>query len=246
MEAYQTNAVDSIVQRMSVLAKYPKQVVVLKGTRYICSLKGKKAGLSRRMINRETTEQFGEFCRFIKLGQLGDPWYRNQILERQDEASRHLDAVRIGGLDLTDHYAVFEAQFTDAEKRDIRLRHRLKTKTLQKFVQLVAAFAGRTFEDHPHTGRWPKPNEWPYTFIYRSAILHYLHFFEWIRIGSPKSLSPKKVRNDLIDLNFATYATFFDGLMTDDARTSALYKEACEYIDFLFIPAMTRAWENEA
>ena len=161
------------------------------------------------------------------------------IFERQEEAIRHLNLVQDGGIDMAKYYSQFEAQFSEAEKLDIRLGNKLRRETLQKFVRLVAMFAGSLFESHPHSGKWPKPHEWPYTFIYRSSLLHYLHFFRWIRDGSPKNLSAKKVRNDLIDLNFATYATFFDGLMTEDAKLEDLYADACMYLENLFIPVLT-------
>lgn len=246
MEAYKANAVDSIVQRMSVLAKFPDQVVVLKGTQYVCALKGKRAGLTQRMIYREATDSFSDFCQFIKRAQAGDAWYIRQIQERQMKAAEQLSAVEDGGADILKYYAVFETQFSESEKRNIRIRRPLKLETLQKLAALVAMFARDVYEDHPYTGRWPKPSEWPYTFIYRSAVLHYLHFFEWIRNGSSRSIAAAKVRNDLVDINFATYATFFDGLMTDDARTSALYHEGLTYINELFIPTLTRSWESKS
>ncbi|MEP0314436.1 hypothetical protein [Hyphomonas sp.] len=244
MEAYKKDAIDSIVSRMRVLAQFPAQVVVLRGTQYVCALRGRKAGLTRRMIYSEATNSFAEFCRYITLAQQGDAWHRKQILERESEAVRQLKLVEESGADITSYYSVFEKQFNEREKKDIRLSKPFSKETLEKFVRLVAMFAGALYDEHPHTGRWPKPFEWPYTFIYRSSILHYLHFFQWIRNGSPKSLNATKVRNDLIDLNFATYATYFDGLMTDDVKLEALYTEACYYLEYLFTPALTRSWEQ--
>lgn len=36
---------------------------------------------------------------------------------------------------------------------------------------------------------------------------------------------PEKVRNDLIDANFATFATYFDGILTNDKKLFGLYTE---------------------
>jgi hypothetical protein len=37
---------------------------------------------------------------------------------------------------------------------------------------------------------------------------------------------PEKLRNDVIDVNFAAFATYFDGLITSDKRAREIYAEA--------------------
>ena len=39
-------------------------------------------------------------------------------------------------------------------------------------------------------------------------------------------MRPDRLRNDLIDLIFATYATYFDGLMSQDEKAQRIYKQA--------------------
>jgi hypothetical protein len=60
---------------------------------------------------------------------------------------------------------------------------------------------------------------------------------DWIRRGSPKNLNPNKIRNDIVDLNFAAFGTFFDGLMTNDKKQYALYVEAKLLLEEFIIPA---------
>jgi len=46
--------------------------------------------------------------------------------------------------------------------------------------------------------------------------------------GTPKT-NREKLRNDMVDVNFATFATYFDGLMTADKKAAEIFADA----DFL-------------
>jgi hypothetical protein len=54
----------------------------------------------------------------------------------------------------------------------------------------------------------------------------YLWALRWIAVGGAKSTKPEKIRNDMVDLFLAAYATFFDGLLTSDRKLAALYRDA--------------------
>ena len=45
MEAYKGDTLGTIYRSMEILADYPKQVIVLKGTQVVCGLRGRGAGL---------------------------------------------------------------------------------------------------------------------------------------------------------------------------------------------------------
>ncbi len=48
-----------------------------------------------------------------------------------------------------------------------------------------------------------------YLFRYALGIIIYLLW--WIRTGSPKLERVDRIRNDLIDLSFVVYGTYYDG-----------------------------------
>ncbi len=64
----------------------------------------------------------------------------------------------------------------------------------------------------------------------------YLLCLRWISDGSINSLKPDKRLNDLIDMNYAAYATFFDGLLTDDKKLIDIYRDACFFLNEIFKP----------
>ncbi|MGH6985032.1 MAG: hypothetical protein ACREEI_12475 [Stellaceae bacterium] len=53
MEAFKGDALANIASATEILRDFPKQVIVLKGTGAIATLKGRRCGFTRRMIDRD-------------------------------------------------------------------------------------------------------------------------------------------------------------------------------------------------
>jgi hypothetical protein len=49
---------------------------------------------------------------------------------------------------------------------------------------------------------------------------------DWIGQGGADNVRADKLRNDLVDVIFATYATYFDGLLTKDQKALRIYERA--------------------
>ena len=62
-------------------------------------------------------------------------------------------------------------------------------------------------------------------FIFRYALTAYVLILRAVRTGGVK-INQEKLQNDMIDMNFVTFATYFDGLMTDDAVAREIYTDA--------------------
>jgi len=48
---------------------------------------------------------------------------------------------------------------------------------------------------------------------------------KWLHYGGAENAAPERHRNDLIDVTFATYATYFDGFLSSDKMANALFTE---------------------
>lgn len=90
------------------------------------------------------------------------------------------------------------------------------------------------FVKHPNVKRRPTAQEFPNTFIFRSALCTYLLALEWIAHGGAMSASPAKLRNDFVDMHFAAYATYFEGLLSADAKVQRIYSEARLWLSAFF------------
>jgi hypothetical protein len=49
---------------------------------------------------------------------------------------------------------------------------------------------------------------------------------KWLRVGAAPNADPKKFRNDAVDATMVAFATYLDGLLTDDAKAIELHWNA--------------------
>lgn len=83
-------------------------------------------------------------------------------------------------------------------------------------------------------GGLPRGPEVRNTFIFRYALCGYVSILKRIEDGGAGRTKPEKLRNDVIDVNFAAFATYFDGLLTSDKRAGAIYAEAAALLREVF------------
>lgn len=234
MEAYKGDTLASIYRSMEILSQFPKQVIVLKGTQAVCGLRGRRAGLQRRLIDGGQTQGFRKYCRNLLAAERGDLRLQKVILDHGHAATVHMERILADVADLPDALRGAADTFTDTEVRILRKGSDLTDEIIDKFVQNILLLAAVLFRDHPRVTKWPDATELPNTFIFRYALCAHLLVFNWIAVGSPPKLKPEKMRNDIVDMSFAAYATFFDGLLTEDKKLQNIYHEASRLLPMLF------------
>ncbi len=124
--------------------------------------------------------------------------------------------------------------FTDTEVKILRKGSDLTDEIIDKFIQNILLLAAELFRSHPRATNLPDATELPNTFIFRYALCAQLLVFNWISVGSPHRVKPEKMRNDIVDIAFAAYASFFDGLLTKDKKLENIYHEASRLLPMLF------------
>ena len=219
---------------MAILTEYPKQVLILKGTQTACGLRGRRAGLQRRLIDERQTHGFALYCRHLHAAKCGNARFQRRLLQLGREADAQMDRVLADAQKVAEHIEGLAKTFTIAELKALRTRSPLSDDAKEKIIKNIMWVAGFLFRDHPQTKKRPPWNEAPNTFIFRLAICMYLWALNWISVGGARGTSPARIRNDMVDLNFAAYATFFNGLLTSDLKLARprrfRSRDKCEWI----------------
>jgi hypothetical protein len=127
IEAYKADTLDILYRDMAILSDFPTQVIVLKGTQIICGLRGRTAGLQRRMIDQDQTRGFGQFCRRVNSARQGNPSFQRQLAEHGRVARHHMEQT--------------DSPFTE------EMRHR--------FNNGILMTAALLFKDHPRVFNIP-------------------------------------------------------------------------------------------
>lgn len=234
MEALQGDALKSICNAMRILGEYPEQVIVLRNTQLICQLSGRAAGLQKRLIHNGQTSGFSDYIRKLNEAERGHGPLIEEIRKMAVDASGQLHRMLADAADLAKIFDSLAVDFDREERRKIRDGEPYTARMVDTLIKAVMHVSMTLFRNHPRSPRVPVFKELHNTFIFRNSLCCYLLALEWAATGGAKTAKDHKIRNDMVDSHFITYATFFDGLLTEDAKALRLYKRAKEILAVAF------------
>lgn len=225
MEAYKQDAVTSILRRMSILRRFPSQVVSLKGTKVIAALDPTAPGLANRMIWRGREAEFARTAEGLRQAEAGEPRVLAQIFEHGRAAERQMESNLLGAADIAAAMPEVAAIFAPDEIRRCRTGAGYTVTMGWKIFGAADQICDQLMKTHPAKPRRPTRRARPDAFLFRYSLASVLYILRWIRTGSKSIARTDRVRNDFIDLSFATYGTYFNGLMTEDTKARGLHLE---------------------
>lgn len=225
MEAYKGDPLLSISKSLAILCDFPQQVLILKGTKAIGALDARSPGLADRMIWKRSDAKFSETVAGLRAAQRGDlrPILAMQLhseAARKQMAKTLADAEGILG-------AMSEMQdiYTKAEIAEIRSGAPYSVSVARKMFDSAEYMTFNLFKRHPFKLKQPSLKSLPNTYLFRYALATNLFLMHWIRGGSQQLIKPEKTQNSTIDLIFAVYGTYFNGLLTDDRFAGDIHAE---------------------
>lgn len=234
MEAYKGDALKTIFKSMSVLADFPGQVVVLKGSAKICGMSGRLSGLQRRLIDEAQTRNFPEYIRALRLAEAGNARLQAQILDLGVSANEHLEKMRNEAANIRSAVEVLGIRYTKEERALLRERAEYTQDFVEKTIRTVMEMVAMIFRESPLSLRMPRYAELPNTFIFRVTLACYLQGLFRYSNGGFDRLSSEKLRNDFVDMMFVAYGTFFDGLMSSDKNVNYMFGQVSLLLSRLF------------
>lgn len=227
MESYKGNTLVSIERSMQVLCLYPRQVIVLKPTGKICALYGRVAGFQRRMIDDRQSKDFPIYCKDLRAGLSGDKRFQAAITKNGQVADAQMALILADAPMMTHAIKELKSYFTKDEIDIIRLDKPFTGPLIYKTLEFITSLFFMTAARHPFpSSRIINKPELINTFLFRYAVVTFVWSLEWIRQGGADNVRADRLRNDLIDVIFATYATYFDGLLSNDEMAQRIYRKS--------------------
>ena len=234
MEAYKGDTLTSIYKSMAILSEFPHQTEILKNTSVACGLSGRRTGLQRRLVDHPQTKGFGQYCQQLAEAKAGDPRYERQLLEMGRDATKQLNRMLSDAQAFSGAIDDIAKTYTAEELRIVRSGIPYSRTFGQKLITHVFHLAATLFVRHPMVQRWPVARELPNTLIFRISLCAYLLALEWISVGGVAATKPTRIRNDMVDVNFAAYATYFDGLLSKDQKVQRIHRDARFILENIF------------
>lgn len=222
MEAYKDNTLVSIQASWSVLRDFPDQVLILKGTKAAGLVDPRAPGIANRLIWREEAKTIPAFVGALDCAAKGEAFIIRQLLERGEWARSQMQVILSGSADMNLSIDEFNAYFTKNELGLIRQKERWTPELATKFGDLVNRMARISFTKHPGRPPWPVPKHRINHFLYRHALAYAVYMLQLVQRGA-LTRKAEAARNDAVDVILATYATYFNGLMSDDNQASVIH-----------------------
>jgi len=119
MEVFKPGQPDEVRSAFSILAQFPGQVVLLKGTGAVCSLNPDLVVVADAMINADETAAFPQFLEHLRDAGRGGA-VDVALAERAGWAQGQMNRILSGFVDMAPAMEEFLAPFTPAELRIIR------------------------------------------------------------------------------------------------------------------------------
>jgi len=222
MEAYKDNTLVSIQASWSVLRDFPDQILILEGTKAAGLVDPRAPGVANRLISREETKAVPSFIGALDRAAKGDAFIVRQLLERGRWARTQMNHILSGAADMNLSIDEFVGQFSKADLSRIRRKDRWTQDLALKFGDLVNRLALISFKRHPGRPVWPEPRHRINHFLYRHALAYAVYMLQLVRRGA-LNRKAQAARNDAVDVILATYATYFNGLMSEDNQASVIH-----------------------
>lgn len=215
IEAFKGDALTNTVTSWRVLKDFPTQIIALKGNREAGLIKPQAPGIAERMIDKKATKSLVNFQRVLASAEAGNQITQAQLLQRGKQADEHLASILAKSGEISSSIEAFQSKFTPTELKRMRRMEEWKEDTILKFFEVVLEQATREFERHPGKPVMPGPKHVFNHFIVRYTLAYLVYVMELVRRGTTNRRADL-VRNDAVDVINATYATYFNGFMTQD------------------------------
>jgi hypothetical protein len=234
MEMFSGNPQVNVRKSLSMISKFPEQVILLKGNAKISKLASRSAGLQRRLQDHRKTRSFVEYCRILSSNGVANSALTHDIAgkgkvarEWRDQMTRQAESVRRGLANLAD-------RIKPEDLKALRIGQLASSAFTDQVVRDIMGLTALHFRDVVRLDPIPSSDEALFTFPFRYAVCAYALSLKWVIDGGHTNAKSETLRNDYIDMTYSAYATFFDGLITKDTKLQELYKMSCWMLEKVF------------
>ncbi|MGV7120314.1 hypothetical protein [Sphingopyxis sp. 550A] len=233
LEAHKREPLITLPCSIAILSRFTRQVEILRSSEDLMRFQGRSAGLQRRLIDRQKSAEFSRFCRRVRQAVDGDASSNAQIEATAALAARHIDSLTEAAPTIITLFQGQAARFTTGEIAALRTKQPRSAAVQAKLFDLIFRSSIDIAQSTKVLPERMAPGEIVNLPVFRYCLCMALLFIRWVEEGRSATLPKARIANDVIDANIAAYATFFDGVLSNDRKLRALEREARFLIDAL-------------
>jgi hypothetical protein len=227
LEMFYGDADVNFRRSLAIIRRFPQQVIILKSNAKISKMTPRPRGLQNRLEDEAKTQDFVKFCRLLSRDGVSNDHLRQNIMdygvfahEWRDRFTRQTVSIRAAITNL-------EKQIAPSDLKALRSGQLASPTFTKQAVRNIMGVTALHFRDVVRADPMPDSEQALFTFPFRYAVCTYALSLKWVMEGGHSNAAEPKLRNDYIDMTYAAYATFFDGLITKDTKLQEVYSASC-------------------
>jgi hypothetical protein len=226
MESFKGDGRVNARKSFEILSKFPKQVIILKSTGEICRLQPRQKGLHNRLIDKHQTNGFPAYSKALFRAQADLNHIDFDLTSKTARAQSHFKKLAASTAVIREGITKHISSYSPDDLKLLRSKNPLPQAIADRMMTNVLETTAILFRDSTLFHRLPSLIEAMHSFQFRYALCAELATLKWITNGGHHTVAENKLQNDYTDMTYAAYATFFDGLLTEDQKLQELYTQA--------------------
>lgn len=234
MESFKGDGEINIRNSLRILSGHTRQVIILKSTSQITLLKAHSGGLHKRFTDYKQTEDFPAYCRAIFNGAVDPSRLTADIKRKEVRSNTHFQKLQENAENIRNGLTTLFQSYPPDDLRCLRAGKSVSEAFSNRVVNDIVGVTNALFRDSLKEEEFPTPPDALFSFQFRYALCSYALALNWAAKGGFETVAAAKLRNDYVDMIYAAYATFFDGLISKDNKLLEIYRMALWLLKNIF------------
>jgi len=230
LEAMKANSY-SMKKSFEIVAKYTNQIQALKGIDEIWKADYNSTDFQETFISKELTLLFQNFILKVSGSDDSDTEDANDLGRRSQFAAKCIDEMTGVGVLMPLIIKNYAKEMDKDFIKYVRAGKKWTTNEYEFVHTHVHEMCKTTF--NKIYGRQLSENENILNYyLFRDILSKFFLALKWVTEHGWESYPVDKMRNDVIDMLYVTFATYFDGVLSNDKKVNSIYQWAVDFIEF--------------
>lgn len=226
IELHKTHAADVVRDVLRLPCRFPRQIILLRDEVELVGMDGATPRLVRRLVDEVQTSDFPEYCATIVTPPI-DKMIRDHFSKMESQSDAYMKDFTGRAGKIFNLFRAAEARFDENDVVHLRKRQSYPIELQKKLIAMAFAVRQLLIRNDADAREFPTETQLAInTYLFRYCFFVALYFARWIKSNRTDLKNEQKIANQLMDMKIGAVASFFDGLLTNDAVLSETYEEA--------------------
>lgn len=233
IEIHKTRAAENVPKLLAQPCAYWDRVLITRSFYELFAFDGSERDPAGAILSPQQSADFPNYCTGVVQAPLSFATLSHFARMQKNATNEHsyLESRAPGLMRL--YRRVVASNFSEADRGELRKRRPLSEDLQKKLINFSFAIRARLAKQHGQALVEIKPRQAVNTPLYRYALSLVIYFMHWVKDGEPERAKIKEAVNQIVDLQIAALATFYDGLATRETKLKAHFEELQGLIEAL-------------